>query len=153
MKNKKIFLLIILMVTAVTAYTQQYNAEKDFLTKIVDNGKGVEITTYIGRKSEVRIPEYIQNLPVTSIGDWAFVNLSLTSLTSITISNTVKSIENMAFCECRDLTTINVDSGNRNYSSEQGVLYNKNKSTLIAYPPGKKGAFTIPNIKDIAENT
>jgi hypothetical protein len=49
----------------------------------------------------------------------------------------------MAFYNCTSLTAINVDSGNTVYSSENGVLYNKDKTTLVNYPGGKTGAFTI----------
>jgi hypothetical protein len=39
-----------------------------------------------------------------------------------------------------------VDSNNPNYSSEDGVLYNKNKTVLIAYPKGKSGtSYTVPS--------
>jgi hypothetical protein len=43
------------------------------------------------------------------------------------------------------ITAINVDPANTTYSSVDGVLYNKNKTTLLAYPGKKQGAFTIPN--------
>jgi hypothetical protein len=79
---------------------------------------------------------------VTSIGQGAFCR---TSLTSITIPNRVTSIGNWAFWGCDSLTEINVDAGNSAYTAENGVLYNKNKTTLVAYPGGKTGAFTIPN--------
>jgi len=70
----------------------------------------------------------------------------ISQITNITIPNSITSIENSAFRGFTNLTAINVDSGNANYSSEQGVLYNKNKSTLINYPAGKTGTtFTIPN--------
>jgi len=38
-----------------------------------------------------------------------------------------------------------VTPDNSNYSSENGVVFSKNKTTLIQYPGGKKGAYTIPN--------
>jgi len=81
---------------------------------------------------------------VTSIGNTAFYNC--TSLTSVTIPNSVTSIGNNAFAYCTSLTAINVDAGNSAYISDNGVLYNKTKTTLIRYPAGKTGTtFTIPN--------
>jgi len=80
---------------------------------------------------------------VTSIGDGAFYG---TKLTSITIPNSVTSIGDGAFYRCTSLTAINVTSGNTTYISENGVLYDKNKTVLINYPQGKTGnTFTIPN--------
>jgi hypothetical protein len=43
------------------------------------------------------------------------------------------------------LTSINVDAGNSNYISEDGVLFNKDKTMLIVCPRGKTGSYTIPN--------
>ncbi len=80
---------------------------------------------------------------VTSIGECAFS--SCTGLTSITIGDSVTSIGEDAFYDCTGLTNINVDADNPNYCSENGVLYNKAKTTLIRYPGGKTGSFTIPN--------
>jgi len=81
---------------------------------------------------------------VTSIGNGAFMNCY--SLTSITIPDSVTSIGAMAFLLCTSLTAINVASDNTNYSSDQGILYNKNRTLLLTYPSGKTGsAFTIPN--------
>ena len=72
---------------------------------------------------------------VTSIGDYAFY--SCNNLTSITIPDSVTSIEDKAFQYCENLTSINVDSENKNYVSEDGVLFNEDKSMLIHYPAGK----------------
>ncbi|GHS85454.1 hypothetical protein FACS1894201_05160 [Bacteroidia bacterium] len=80
---------------------------------------------------------------VTSIGDQAFQNCS--GLTSVTIGNSVTSIRSYTFSGCSGLTTFNVGSGNIRYSSENGVVYSKAKDTIVAYPTGKTGAFTIPN--------
>ncbi len=79
---------------------------------------------------------------VTSIGGSAFAYCS--SLTSITIPDSVTSIGNQAFAFCYSLTSITVDAGNPNYSSLDGVLYNKTQTTLIQYPGGKSGDFSIP---------
>ena len=79
---------------------------------------------------------------VTSIGYDAFG--ICTSLTSVTIGNGVTSIGDSAFSVCDSLTNITVATNNPNYSSENGVLFNKDKTTLILYPTGKSGAFVIP---------
>jgi hypothetical protein len=63
----------------------------------------------------------------------------------VTIPNSVTSIGNSAFSGCKGLTSINVASDNSNYCSVDGVLFNKDKTTLIQYPGGKQGAYTIPN--------
>ena len=63
----------------------------------------------------------------------------------MTISNNVTSISNSAFFNCTGLTSINVDENNKNYTSEDGVLFNKDKTTLIKCPARKKDSYTIPN--------
>ncbi len=80
---------------------------------------------------------------VTSIGNGAFQYCS--GLTSVTISNSVTSIGNGAFSSCSKLTEINVESANTKYTSENGVLFNKDKTTIVCYPAGKTGTYTIPN--------
>ena len=49
-----------------------------------------------------------------------------------------------AFGGCEGLEAINVEEGNPNYSSIDGVLYNKDKTTLIKAPDCLTGVFTIP---------
>ena len=80
---------------------------------------------------------------VTSIGINAFQNCS--GLTSIEIPESVTSIERMAFSGCTGLTNIIVNEGNQIYSSEEGILYNKEKTKLILYPCGKIGEVIIRN--------
>ena len=81
---------------------------------------------------------------VTSIGGYTFAYCS--SLTSITIPNSVTSIGEEAFASCSSLTSINVDAYNSKYSSADGVLFNKDKTTLIQYPIGNtRSEYIIPN--------
>ena len=81
---------------------------------------------------------------VTSVGWYAFEDC--TGLTSVTIGDGVTSIGERAFSGCTGLTNISVSEGNNNYFSVDGVLYNKDKSTLICYPCSKEGSqFTIPD--------
>ena len=81
---------------------------------------------------------------VTSIGSSAF--RCCTSLANITIPDSVISIFDNVFISCDSLTSIEVSDNNKNYSSVDGVLFNKDKSKLITYPDGKTdNTYEIPN--------
>ena len=81
---------------------------------------------------------------LTSIGEQAFGNC--TGLTSITIPSGFISIGVNVFYNCTGLTDITVDSNNSSFCSESGVLFNKDKTTLIYYPLGKNdSSYTIPD--------
>jgi len=80
---------------------------------------------------------------VTSI-DWAAFS-GCTGLTSVTIPASVTSIGKRAFYGCTGLTSIDVGNDNTTYSSVDGVLFNKDKTTLVMYPMGKQGTYSIPN--------
>ena len=79
---------------------------------------------------------------VVSIGEDAFNNCN--RMKSITVPNTVKRIGVGAFMDCDRLNEIIVDSKNRSFSSKDGVLFNKLKTSLIQFPNGKTGAYVIP---------
>jgi hypothetical protein len=64
-------------------------------------------------------------------------------LISITIPSSVKKIDITAFFGLDNLTAINVNPNNQNFSSQNGILYNKDKTILIKYPSGKTGTFKL----------
>jgi BspA type Leucine rich repeat region (6 copies) len=90
----------------------------------------------------VSLTNFALGANITSIGNEAF---SGSGLTSIMIPSTVTNIGSGAFGGCANLTAITVDTNNLVYSSVEGVLFDKNQITLIQYPNGKVGNFTIPN--------
>ena len=64
----------------------------------------------------------------------------------MTIGNSVESIGGSAFDYCSSLTSISVDINNQYYSSENGNLFNKDKTTIIQYAIGKTDTqYTIPD--------
>ena len=120
--------------------------------------------------TEAIIPETIQGVSVTGIGDQAFWKCSrlvdvtipdsvvyiggkafvrCDSLTSIDIPDSVTSIGTGAFTYQNKLKAINVDPLNKVYCSIDGVLFNKAATTLIQYPGVSSGVFncyyTIPD--------
>lgn len=62
----------------------------------------------------------------------------------ITIPATVTTIDEAAFYNSTKVTAINVDPANANYSSEDGILFNKEKTQLIRFPAKKAGTYTVP---------
>jgi hypothetical protein len=91
---------------------------------------------------------------VTTIGNFAFQNCA--SLASVAIPASVKAIPKTvvsftdgigwdAFGACASLQSITVDPQNTNYSSLDGVLFDRNQGTLVQYPGGKAGNYNIPS--------
>ena len=115
--------------------------------EFTSNGNGTCAITGIGTCTDTDIvipPASPDGKIVTSIGSSAFYGCN--SLTSITIPSSVTSIDNFAIFNCSSLAEINVDENNANYSSENGILYNKDKTTIIRYPEGKTAtSFEIPS--------
>ncbi len=93
------FLLVLFLASPVALQAQfQYTT----------NGGTITITGYTGSGGDVTIPNTINGLPVTSIGEWTFSHC--TSLTSITIPNSVTSIGDFAFIGS-GLMTITIPTG------------------------------------------
>jgi hypothetical protein len=102
------------------------------------DGYGVRITTYHSREgvSNLIIPNQIEGKPVTAIK-------SITSgFSIINISSSVVSIGDVYSGR---LVSIIVDVKNPSYTSVDGVLFDKQVKTIISYPSGKKGTYTIPS--------
>ncbi len=101
----------------------------------------ITITRYCcGDAVPLIIPSTINGLPVTAIGSGAFQD---DEMPSVTIPNSVTNIGAGAFRYCYALIT--VDVLNSFYTSVDGVLFNKSQTTLVEFPGGRFGGYTIPN--------
>lgn len=68
-----------------------------------------------------------------------------TGLTSIQVPSPITKIGNSVFEGCENIVSINVDNDNPEYSSEDNVMFNKDKTELIYCARGKEGVYEIPN--------
>lgn len=96
------------------------------------------------KKGIVEIPDGIR-----SISYGAFHNCE--EITEITIGKDMVDFfgDMDDGCEtlsgCSNLEMITVDAGNRRYTSWNGILYNKDMTSLLRCPPGKKDRVEIPD--------
>lgn len=86
---------------------------------------------------------YVVPSQVTTIGSGAFGYCQ--NLVHLTIPKGVAGVSLVAFFDCPQLQSIDVDPGNTNFSSDQGVLFNKSGNGLIQFPTGKPvSSYAIP---------
>ena len=125
-----------------SSYAPWYSKTSSIKTVTISSGvTNIGSSAFRGCTSltSVTIPD-----SVTSIDSYAFCGC--TSLTSVTIPDSVTNIGDYAFNGCTSLTSIEVSGNNKNYSSLDGVLFDKDKSWLITYPAGKTDSeYAIPN--------
>ena len=93
--------LLVLLLLTLPAVVQ---AQFDYTT----NNGTITITGYTGPGGAVAIPDTINSLPVTSIREYVFYNNS--SVTSVTIPNSVSSIGYSAFHGCTSLKSVTMPS-------------------------------------------
>jgi hypothetical protein len=84
----------------------------------------------------INIPTTLKTIKANSFADCI-------SLPEINIPTDVTSIGTYAFANCS--ANLNVSDANITYSSVDGVLFNKDKSTLIQLPVTKSGYYSIPS--------
>ena len=137
----------------------------DYEYAILEDGTA-EITTYYGEAEALIIPETLDGLPVTTIGDWAFEGCSslsavtipdsvttigdgafayCSSLSDVTIPDSVTSIGDGAFASCSSLSSIEVSPDHPALAVIDGVLFSKGDRRLICYPGGlSESSYEIP---------
>ncbi len=90
------------------------------------------------------VKEIIIKNSITSIEDKTFWGCE--KLKTITFGKAMKIISNWEFVFCSSLTNIFVDDENPYFSSQDGVLFNKDKTELICYPMAKDSStYIIPS--------
>lgn len=132
-----VLFLVITVITSCFAGTKIFaeNSNLNYDYHIQDG----ELIEYFGKDKNVVIPHGI-----TKISAGAF--FMCTDITHITIPEDVSEISSEAFTNCPNLSGITVNSKSKNYTSENGVLFTKDKKRIVACPsafPYK--SYVIPN--------
>ena len=131
------------------AESKEY-ATNDF-TYTLDQSGNAEITGYHGKDRDLTVPSEIDGHPVTSIGRWALgVNQwgfrGSSSLTSVSLPDSLVSMSGNPFAGLSDLSVINVSPDHPVFALVDGVLFNKADKILVAYPMTEKpGAYQVPS--------
>ncbi len=131
-----------------------------------ENGDTVTITGYLGPGGDIIIPHELNGKTVTRIARRAFHdNRNITrvvipdtvthigrealrdgrELTTIFLSGSVANIARPAFNRCHRLMNIHVAEDNPEFSSIDGVLFNKDQTAIRRYPIARSGDYTIPD--------
>lgn len=109
---------------------------------------GFMLTKYEGNNKRVVIPDTYLYGDVVGISAYAFKDCI--HVEEIVIPSTVYNIELPAFEDCSSLTTITVDKYNAEFSSIDGVLFNKSGTWLYKYPAGRQDTvYVAPNSVDV----
>lgn len=163
-----LIVIVLLMASCKASMNQPGNVENnnEYMYEIIDDT--VEIINHYYDEDELYIivPEKIEDKPVTILGADSFyqhkstVSIELPnslisiegspfyrcySLKEITIPSRVKNISSNPFFRSSSLTNITVVPDNMYYSDLNGVLFNKEKTVLIAYPEGREEeSYTVP---------
>ncbi|MCL2245371.1 MAG: leucine-rich repeat domain-containing protein [Treponema sp.] len=153
---KKNFLITVLfLLCSVSLCGQGLTAHGNFILR------GTTLVDYRGFEKEVVIPD---NLGITEVANDAFHNQGITSitfpegilkigksflycfrLTEIYLPASLTEIADGAFDDCTSLTNIFIDENNQTYSSDNGVLFNKDKTILVRYLFAKQGSeYSVP---------
>lgn len=107
-------------------------------------GNTITISGYEGREGSVVIPETIEGLPVTHIN--IYFSGSGSSITNLSLPATLTSVDDSLQWGLESLQSITVREGNPEFSSRDGVLFNRDQTRLICFPTAWTGdAYVIPD--------
>ena len=165
-RTLSIFLAIFLLLGTIPIFgVSAAEVTSNFEYTLLDDGT-IEVTKYVGTDSYAIIPDEIDGKPVTKVNEFCFFNdddyngLNYT-VKSIFISKNITDFSdtlNNGEYRCLNrilyLESIRVDERNLVYSSDSGILFSKDFTTLIYYPRCKTGGeYIVPEyVKELGRS-
>ncbi|MBQ7651822.1 MAG: leucine-rich repeat domain-containing protein, partial [Victivallales bacterium] len=124
--------------------------EEDGLSFLINNGEAMLCAADEAMVNAV-IPAAIEDVPVTSINEWAFQNMP--NLESVSIPDTVTDdLGEWIFDGSSKLQVVDIAEENPLYASLDGIVYTADFTTLIFYPRGREDAtFVVERVEAIDE--
>ena len=144
------FLTFVLCLLFAFGMRAEAKTGKDYEYTVNSDGKSITLDSYVGDAVGTHsIPSEIDGYKVTAIDGFVYTMFGLSfngaTIDTIKIPSTIKEIGTGAFASLSMLKKIEVDSKNKYYTAEDGVLFNKSMDTLICCPAAKKGEYDIPD--------
>lgn len=133
-------------------FKYEINTENDdYYNESLYTENSIRITSYTGSAKELEIPEEIDGYTVTILGDYSFMDVSAEV---ITIPQTVSMIGSDCFFNNYNCKEYKVDSSNKYLKAEDGVLFDKDETILLAYPAAKTGeTYVVPETVEIVASS
>lgn len=133
---KKLFtaVLAILLACSLTACTG-FGDQTSVQFKAAENGYALYRYKGASTQLEFDVPDMHEGKPVTELMAFSLANSEY--LETIRIGKNIEKIDVWALTNCPKLKEIQVDEGNAHFQAVDGVLYNKDRTILLAYPNGK----------------
>ncbi len=133
------------LINATIHFSDEEETAESILTYEIENGEVAITGCNESANGAIVIPSAIEGYPVTSISvHWTFSDNP--KITSISIPETIRDLSSTSFGNLTGLTSIKVNPNNPYYSSNNGILYNKDQTELIKYPAGKSDTeFIVPD--------
>ncbi len=120
-------------------------------TVLSEANKTCKLTGYSGSSKDVVIPAELNGYKVTALESFTFyMNKALT----VELPATVNTLDGQAFNYLNStVNSITVAEDSPHYSSVDGVLYNKDKTSVVCYPAGKTDSiYTVPDGVKVIEH-
>ncbi len=136
-----VLVLILGSLTMLTACNTSVDGMKYTLAEDEDGNEYYIAKLYTDAESRtaVEIPDEIEGIPVKELAVSCFTQCSY--MTSLYIGKNVETISNWAITNNTYLASITVDPENEYFTSEDGILYSKDFTQLIAYPNAKDATY------------
>jgi len=139
MNTQTTLIRILLSATASLALTVAAQAQFNYY---VNNNNTAVLQYYSGPGGTVVVPATIDSYPVTAIQSYTFYGQG--SITNITLPASVTNIDARTFGYCAGLLGFTVAANNPAFGTTNGVLCNQNLTTLVAFPAGRTGSYSLP---------